>query len=152
MNSKKLLDFRISGFNYSILGICLMGSSLFLFAGQLMVAVVVASAAMVLLLIYAFSKGRAATEFDRLSEFQPGDEREVLIVRKSSAIAIKSSVLSGVIFALALTGFLTGSLSLFGLDQELAFGLLVGAFVSHWAILGVYTASAGVLSWASNRR
>jgi hypothetical protein len=152
MTSKKLLDFRISGFNYSILGICLVGSSLFLFAGQLMVAVVVASAAMVLLLIYAFSKGRAATEFDRLSEFQPGDEREVLIVRKSSAIAIKSSVLSGVFFALALTGFLTGSLSLFGLDQELAFGLLVGAFVSHWAILGVYTASAGVLSWASNRR
>jgi hypothetical protein len=151
MNSKKLLDFRISGFNYSILGICLTGNILFLFAGQLIMASIIASVTIVLFLIYSFSKGRAATEFDRLSEFQPGDEREVLILRKSSAVAIKFSVLTGVVYALALTGFFTGSLDLFGLGEELTFGLLLGGFLSHWAILGVYTVSAALFSSASNR-
>jgi hypothetical protein len=151
MNNKKLLNFRLSGFNYTILGICLAASGLFLLAGDAIIASILASVTLVLLLIYAFSKGRSATEFDRLSEFEPGDERELLILRRSSTIAIKFSVLSGVICALALTGFLSGSLNLFGLSTELAFGLLVGAFVSLWAILAVYTTSAGFLSWASNR-
>jgi hypothetical protein len=147
MNDKKLLNFRLSTFNYTILGICLAASLLFLGAGEAIIAVTIASASLVLLILYAFSKGRAATEFDRLSEFEPADEREVLILRKSSTIAIKFSWLSAVTSALALTGFFTGSLSTFGLDADLAFGLLLGSFVALLTVTGVYTISAALLSW-----
>lgn len=147
MNNKKLLNFRLSSFNYTVLGICLAASLLFLGAGEVIIAIAILSVSLVLLLIYAFTKGRAATEFDRLSEFEPADEREILILRKSSTIAIKFSWLSAVISALALTGYLTGSLNTFGLDPDLAFGLLLGSFVALLAVTAVYTISAALLSW-----
>lgn len=152
MSNKKMLNFKLSGFNYAILVICLAASGLFLLTGNFVTALSVLSVVIVLFIIYAFSKGRAATEYDRLSEFEPADEREILILRRSSTIAIKFSVLTGVICALALTGFFNGSLSSFGLSSDLTLGLLAGALASLGATHAVYLASAGLLSWASNRK